>query len=70
MGSKTGSYQSLMPSIILFLISMKDGRRVTVSGQDVLADKAGTLAKIDGTKKWKKPRFKPRSKEPAVFSPA
>ena len=37
-------------------VQKQDGRRVTVSGQDVLLDKSKGLAKMDDTKRWKKPK--------------
>lgn len=36
-------------------VQKADGRRVTVSGQDVLADKSKGLEKADNSKRWKKP---------------
>lgn len=38
-------------------VQKQDGRRVTVSGQDVLVDKSKGLAKLNDTKKWKKPKY-------------
>lgn len=40
-------------------VQKSDGRRVTVSGQDVLFDKSRGLEKVNDSKRWKKP--KPRS---------
>ena len=39
-------------------VQKSDGRRVTVSGQDVLADKSKGLEKVDNSKRWKKPRHR------------
>lgn len=39
-------------------VQKADGRRVTVSGQDVLADKSKGLEKVDNSKRWKKPQHR------------
>jgi len=39
-------------------VQKSDGRRVTVSGQDVLADKSKGLEKLDKSKRWKKPKYR------------
>lgn len=41
-------------------VQKSDGRRVTVSGQDVLADKSKGLEKVDSSKRWKKPQHRGR----------
>ena len=41
------------------------GKVSTVSGQDVLKDGQQTLAKMDQTKKWNKPRQRVKNEEPA-----
>ncbi|KAF8473455.1 timeless protein-domain-containing protein [Kalaharituber pfeilii] len=39
-------------------VQKQDGMRVTVSGQDVLADKSKGLEKMNETKKWKRPKYR------------
>lgn len=45
-------------------VQKSDGRRVTVSGQDVLSEKSRGLEKINDSKRWKKP--KPRGGKSAT----